>query len=273
MDYKYLKAFLLTAKYSSFSKAAAELRIAQSAVSRQIKLLEDSLNQQLIIRSSKRMVLTPQGHELFLALTDFDKHVHGMFGEEHQKEIRIGVLHGVLETWLVQFIRKHTRIQELNLTIQVDMPTKLIEGLTNRHYDLVITNDNIQNEMITSLKLFDEELVLISKNKVDLKTIETKRWITYDKVDWMHLVFKRKKSNQFIHVNSMTAIVAMVKADLGVAIIPTHLLQDDDKLQTQPVPLSKQPSIYLSTLNYANLPRHLRPFIDSLRETAKSEET
>ena len=41
LDFRYLKAFMLTAKYSSFSKAAEELNIAQSAVSRQIKLLEE----------------------------------------------------------------------------------------------------------------------------------------------------------------------------------------------------------------------------------------
>ncbi|WP_393096157.1 LysR family transcriptional regulator, partial [Halobacteriovorax sp. ZH3_bin.1] len=45
MDYRYLRAFTLTAKYLSFSKAAAELKIAQSAVSRQVKLLEESMNE------------------------------------------------------------------------------------------------------------------------------------------------------------------------------------------------------------------------------------
>ena len=47
LDFRYLKAFMLTAKYSSFSKAAEELNIAQSAVSRQIKLLEDALGTDL----------------------------------------------------------------------------------------------------------------------------------------------------------------------------------------------------------------------------------
>ena len=40
----YLKAFLVTAKHLSFSKAAEEMRVAQSAVSRQVKLLEESLS-------------------------------------------------------------------------------------------------------------------------------------------------------------------------------------------------------------------------------------
>ena len=64
-DYRYLRAFIFTGKHSSFSKAAMELRIAQSAISRQIKLLEQSLNQELIIRSSKKVILTDKGKELF----------------------------------------------------------------------------------------------------------------------------------------------------------------------------------------------------------------
>ena len=60
-DYRYLKAFMVTARYLNFSKAAQELNIAQSAVSRQIKLLEESVGDQLIIRSSKKVLLTDKG--------------------------------------------------------------------------------------------------------------------------------------------------------------------------------------------------------------------
>jgi len=61
LDYRYLKAFMITARYLNFSKAAQELNIAQSAVSRQIKLLEESVGQQLIVRSSKKVLLTEKG--------------------------------------------------------------------------------------------------------------------------------------------------------------------------------------------------------------------
>ena len=64
MDFRYLKAFIATAENGSFSKAAEKLNIAQSAVSRQIRLLEDSIDQELILRSSKQLVLTPKGQEV-----------------------------------------------------------------------------------------------------------------------------------------------------------------------------------------------------------------
>ncbi len=61
MEYNYLKAFFEVAKQRNFTKAAETLNIAQSAVSRQISLLEYSLKKQLIIRSSRKVVLTPEG--------------------------------------------------------------------------------------------------------------------------------------------------------------------------------------------------------------------
>ena len=71
MDYRYLKAFLLTAEFSSFSRAAEILKIAQSAVSRQIKLLEETLGEELIIRSSKKVLLTAKGQQLYLVAKSF----------------------------------------------------------------------------------------------------------------------------------------------------------------------------------------------------------
>jgi len=270
VEYKYLKAFLLTAKYSSFSRAAAELRIAQSAVSRQIKLLEETLKQQLIIRSPKQVILTSKGQELYLAATDFDKSVNSLFTEDNRKEIRVGVLHGVLETWLISFMRRYYKIRDANIVIQVDKPHVLIEGLTNRNLDLAITNEFLQTEMISSLKLFDEELVVVSKKKVDYEELAAERWITYDNNDWLHVLFKKRQSERYLRVNSMTAIVNLVRNDLGVAIVPTHMLSpSDDDLFRIPIPKAKNPSIYISTLNYAHMPHHIREVSDLLRQLAE----
>ena len=59
VDYRYLKVFMLTAKHASFSKAAQELGIAQSAISRQIKLLEQSLGKSSSSAPRKRLSSLP----------------------------------------------------------------------------------------------------------------------------------------------------------------------------------------------------------------------
>ncbi|MEH0666158.1 LysR family transcriptional regulator [Vibrio scophthalmi] len=63
-----LKVFESVARLMSFTKAAQELHVTQSAVSRQIKQLEDDLNSSLIVRQHRAISLTPRGKELFEVL-------------------------------------------------------------------------------------------------------------------------------------------------------------------------------------------------------------
>ena len=60
-----LRAFEASARHLSFTKAAEELGISQSAVSHQIKLLEAELAIGLFRRLTRRLELTREGHELF----------------------------------------------------------------------------------------------------------------------------------------------------------------------------------------------------------------
>ena len=67
---KSLQAFEATARLRSFSLAAAELSVSQSAVSHQIKALEQQLEQVLIDRGPQPLQLTESGASLFSVLQD-----------------------------------------------------------------------------------------------------------------------------------------------------------------------------------------------------------
>ena len=59
VNYELYKVFYYVASTLSFSEAASQLFISQSAVSQSIKTLEKKLNQTLFIRSTKKVQLTP----------------------------------------------------------------------------------------------------------------------------------------------------------------------------------------------------------------------
>lgn len=61
MDYRHLKYFMEVAEQKSFSKAARNLHISQSAISRMIKSLEDELGVVLFIRNAKTVEITAPG--------------------------------------------------------------------------------------------------------------------------------------------------------------------------------------------------------------------
>ena len=61
-----IRGFEAAARHMSFTRAAAELHVTQSAVSRQIKTLEDHLGAKLFTRLNRALKLTPEGESLFV---------------------------------------------------------------------------------------------------------------------------------------------------------------------------------------------------------------
>jgi DNA-binding transcriptional LysR family regulator len=65
MELRHLRYFLAVGEASNFTKAAAQRRVAQPALSRQIRDLEDEIGAELLRRSQRGVTLTAEGR-LFL---------------------------------------------------------------------------------------------------------------------------------------------------------------------------------------------------------------
>ena len=65
MELRHLRYFLAVSEALSFTKAAAQLRVAQPALSRQVQALEDEIGVDLLRRSPRGVTLTAEG-KLFL---------------------------------------------------------------------------------------------------------------------------------------------------------------------------------------------------------------
>ncbi len=265
LDFRYLKAFMLTAKYSSFSKAAEELNIAQSAVSRQIKLLEDSLQEELIIRSSKKVILSEKGKELYLASQSFEKTSLQIFQREDQLPLSIGILEGLLKNWFTPILTEYLKNQKRDVTVHVaDMP-ELKSGIEESKFDVIFGVENIQSELVTSLKIFEEKLVLISNQEINRKKLHENRWVVFSHTDHLFKISKIK-SESIVVVDSFSSIISLVKNDVGIAIVPDHLIKKDDQLKIQEVPGLPSSQIYLSTLNYKKMPERIKALSDIIKK-------
>ncbi len=266
VNYRYLEAFLLVATHKNFSEAAKHLKIAQSAVSRQIQLLEESMNTQLIIRSTKKMILTDAGQNLYKATVQYYKQVESV-RKTCKETLRIGTLHGFLEHYLISAMSEYLKKQSLDLYIDVNDNDVLFDKLQKNELDLVITQRHVQNDFISSLKLFDESLVLISSQKIDIKKIQNYRWVVYSENDFLFSAYKKIKPKATIQVNSMTAkkkFIAIVSD--AIAVIPSHMLNKYDKLFTYQLNIQKKDSstIYLSCHNLKTYPQYLQDLINIL---------
>ena len=65
-----LRAFEAAARHCSAKLAASELSVTPTAISHQVRQLEDSLGVALFIRQPRQLVLTPQGRELQAVLSE-----------------------------------------------------------------------------------------------------------------------------------------------------------------------------------------------------------
>lgn len=117
-----LRGFEAVAKYLSFTDAARELNVTQTAVSHQIKSLEDQLGLKLFNRSGKSISLTKAGEKLLPVTTEsfdaLENVVHQIKVDNQIPILTVSVTPSFASKWLVQrlgrFWRAHPDIQ-LNL--------------------------------------------------------------------------------------------------------------------------------------------------------------
>ncbi|WP_148255035.1 LysR family transcriptional regulator [Aidingimonas lacisalsi] len=138
MDTDLLRAFVTVAECEGFSAAGKVLHRTQSAVSLQIKRLEDQMGEALFERTSRSVVLTPPGGRLLpyarhiLKLQDEAKRVMG--AERQGEMIRLGTSEEQASTYLPELLPRFARqFPGVRLEVICDISARLIhdfqEGL------------------------------------------------------------------------------------------------------------------------------------------------
>ncbi|MFA0232963.1 LysR family transcriptional regulator, partial [Vibrio sp. 10N.261.45.A7] len=135
-----LKAFEAAARLMSFTLAAEELHVTQSAISRQIKQLEDELNASLVIRKHRAIELTVQGHDLYVALRESYGNIEAVitsWSEPKQKRIVIKATLSFATRVLISKVRElNERYQDYEIVIVPVIEED--ESINSSEYDLLI---------------------------------------------------------------------------------------------------------------------------------------
>src|SRR5262249_38505215 len=108
----FFQGFEAAARTLSFTKAAEQLFIPQSAVSRQIKALEDHLGLKLFERRPRALALTEHGHALYRIATDVLDRLQGATDrlrvETRARQLAITTTTGFASLWLIPRLRRVT---------------------------------------------------------------------------------------------------------------------------------------------------------------------
>lgn len=153
-----LKGFDAAARHLSFTRAAAELHLTQSAVSRQIQTLEDQLGVKLFRRETRRLVLTPEGEVLRRAVAEtFERLADvcaGLRAAQRRPRVTITAAVGIASLWLVPRLAAFQAV-EPDLDVLISADNRVID-LEREGIDLALRYDDPATVPAEALHLFDE---------------------------------------------------------------------------------------------------------------------
>lgn len=246
MNLKQLETFYWIERLGSFSAAAERLFATQSTVSMRIQELEQSLGVKLFERSGRSVRLTPKGREL----VPYVRQLIELTAEMQERVtspdslggvIKLGVVEAVATTWLPRFIQ-HLQERHPNITLELEVALSL--ELTNRlhHGGLNVVfgmgqppGPNYAAESLGSLQL--EWLASPSLGITKRENIPTllERWpfITLDRHSyhdakiqaWM--TENKVRCHRIIVCNAMSMVGMLVKAGLGITLLPSACYKRD----------------------------------------------
>jgi DNA-binding transcriptional LysR family regulator len=253
MDWDKLRVFHAVAEAGSFTHAGEVLKLSQSAVSRQISGLEESLNTTLFHRHARGLILTEQGEllnqtvkEVFgkLAMTE------AMLTESKERPkgpLKVTTTVAFGSTWLTPRIRAF-----LDLYPEIEMTLVLDDGeldLSMRQADLAIRMapprqpDLIQRQLMrVHAHLFAARTYLEENGPPETpEDLEKHRVIIFGEdatrlpassVNWLLDLVRtlNRTPRSVLRVNNIYGIYRAVKSGIGIASLPDYMVREDKDL-------------------------------------------
>ena len=146
LDITALRSFTAVADEGKVTAAAARLNLTQSAVSMQLKRLEEALNQPLFDRSGRGIALTAEGELLLgyarrmIALND--EIWTRMTDEQFEGELTFGVPHDIVYPHVPVVLRRFAReFPRVKVTLNSTFTTALKSDLERGRADLILTTE------------------------------------------------------------------------------------------------------------------------------------
>lgn len=165
MTLKQLEYFYEIALLLNYSKAAEKLYITQSALSKQIHLLEEELHIKLFERNTKYVTLTVSGTYFLTLIKPILNQIQSIplkleeFKQGIEGEIRLGYLAGIERSFFLETINTfYQTYPHIHLVLERHRSSILEEKLLKNEFDLIITRNQIQDNSYTSIPLISFQL-------------------------------------------------------------------------------------------------------------------
>lgn len=246
MDLRQLDMFKAVAEEGSFTAAAKRLHVSQSAISRQVKLLEDELSGPVLHRGARGVTLTSSG-ELLLSLahrlTRDVKNVVAQIAETHdllRGSLAISGGMTVCVHLLPRVLREyHKKYPGVDIKVVTGRNDAILSLLRGHEVDLALLTLPILDRDLEVIPVLKEEMVVVTakthplagQRSVDVETLASYPQILYEEGSNTRRVQNElfAQTDQPLKVAMETENVeitkAMVGAGLGITLIPLAAIE------------------------------------------------
>lgn len=247
LELRHLRTIRAIHETGGLQRAAESLHITQSALSHQIKGLEEQAGMELFVRRTKPMRLSSAGLRMLRVAERVLEEIEGLEAEfDHLRDGSAGRLHITLEChacydWLLPVLELFRRAwSEVDVDIRPGLAFNAMEALEREQVDVVITSDPAEMPGITFAPLFDYSPVFVaaashplaSRKRITAEDLEGETLLTYP-VDRTKLdVFKMLlgpagvEPAQQRKVELTEVILLLVASGRGVAVLPDWVMRE-----------------------------------------------
>ncbi len=254
MDLKQLEYFVRVAELGSFTRAAGVLNIAQPALSRQVRLLEVELRQNLLLRNGRGVTTTEAGKLLL-------EHGRGILHQVERAREDLGRVRGALAgrvalglppsiarmmtVPLTRAFRK--RLPSAALSISEGLTISMQEGLLTGRLDIALLYNPPASPELNTLPLLDEELFLIGPRpprskavaqSIGLKEVSALPLVIPSRPNAIRMVVETEmagigcKPDISLEIDGVAAILDLVADGAGYAVLPKYALATMQRPET-----------------------------------------
>jgi DNA-binding transcriptional LysR family regulator len=250
MDLRQLEIIRAIADSGSFTAAGEKLHVSQSAISRQILLLEEELGEAVFHRIGRRIRITPAGESLLQlshrVFQDLQDTVTAISDKQESLRGTMRLVGGmtvclyVFPALLAEVRRIHPH---LDLKITVGSAERSIAMLRSGAGDLGLLTLPVEATDLISVPVLQEELLLVTypthplakKRQVQSSDLNKQPFILFEtgsitrRLVEEFFTRERIEAQIVMETENVEIIKAMVRNGLGISIIPWQAAADDVK--------------------------------------------
>lgn len=249
IDIRKLRYFATIAEFGSFTRAAEFLGVAQPALSRQVRQLEEEFGLELFLRRGRQVSLTDAGRALLRHAHTIDRDFEQLVDDMRVRKgsptgrVVVGITPTLAETLIPNLARRvGDDFPRLSLKIAEAVTPVLVDWVQSNRVDLAVLSlavmDSSESFPALSLELLTtEDMIVVEKvgesqtpPDYTLQQLRTKRLVISDMLE---LVVRQKLGmtdlalDVFMEIDAVQAIRRMVLNGQAASILPVSVMSNE----------------------------------------------